>query len=131
MKGGVKVEADVVLGVEMGFPERLIKLRKGKSLTQQALADLVGMHVIQIHRYESGSSQPTLEAIRKLAVALSVSADELVFDKDERDPDDQLKLQFEAASRLDQREKEIVMEVLDGLLLKHDAKRWITRENAS
>ena len=87
--------------------------------------------MIQIHRYESGASQPTLEAIRKLAVALSVSADELVFDRDERDPDDQLKLQLEAASRLDQREKEIVMEVLDGLLLKHDAKRWITQRETN
>jgi transcriptional regulator with XRE-family HTH domain len=107
-------------------------------LTQQALADLVGMHVIQIHRYESGSSQATLEAIRKLALALagekcglSVTSDEIVFDADERGPDDQLRLQFEALSRLDDREKEIVMEVLDGLLLKHDAKRWVTREKAS
>jgi hypothetical protein len=75
--------------------------------------------------------QPTLEAIRKLALALSVTSDEIVFDTDERGPDDQLRLQFEALSRLDDREKEIVMEVLDGLLLKHDAKRWVTREKAS
>ncbi len=116
--------------VDMAFPARLAKLRKQNGLTQQALADLVGMHVIQIHRYESGSSQPTLEAIRKLAVALRTSADEIVFDKDERGPDDQLRLQFEAVSRLDSREKEIVIEVLEGLLLKHDARRWTAREKA-
>jgi transcriptional regulator with XRE-family HTH domain len=131
VEGGVKVEAGIRVEVDMGFPDRLAKLRKDKGLTQQALADLVSMHVAQVHRYESGSSQPTLEAIRKLALALSVTADELVFDTDERGPDDQLKLQFEALSRLDGREKEIVMEVLDGLLLKHDAKRWLTREQAS
>jgi transcriptional regulator with XRE-family HTH domain len=131
VKQGVKVETVIRIEVDMGFPERLAKMRKEKGLTQQALADLVGMHVIQIHRYESGSSQPTLEAIRKLALALSVTSDEIVFDTDERGPDDQLRLQFEALSRLDDREKEIVMEVLDGLLLKHDAKRWVTREKAS
>jgi hypothetical protein len=78
-----------------------------------------------------GLYQPTLEAIRKLALALSVTSDEIVFDTDERGPDDQLRLQLEALSRLDERKKEIVMEVLDGLLLKHDAKRWVTREKAS
>jgi transcriptional regulator with XRE-family HTH domain len=31
--------------------------------------------VSQIRGYESGQSQPTLDAIRKLAVSLSVSAD--------------------------------------------------------
>lgn len=44
------------------------------------------------------------------------------------DPDEKLRLQFEAVSRLDPREQEIAMEVLDGLLLKHDARRWTSRE---
>jgi hypothetical protein len=44
---------------------------------------------------ESGQSQPTLDAIRKLALALRVSADMLLFEKDERGPDEDLKLQFE------------------------------------
>ena len=51
------------------------ELRKQRSLTQQALADRVGIHAVQLRRYESGSSQPTLEVIRKLAVALSVSGE--------------------------------------------------------
>jgi len=46
-------------------------------------------------------------------------------------PSEELRLQFEALSRLDQKEKEVVIEVLDGLLLKRDAKRQITREKAS
>lgn len=55
---------------EPDFSQRLAALRKEKGLTQQALADLIGMHVIQIRRYESGASQPTLDVIRKLALAL-------------------------------------------------------------
>jgi hypothetical protein len=43
-----------------------------------------------------------LDAISKLAVALSVSADVLLFAKDERGPDEDLKLQFEAR-KLDRR----------------------------
>jgi ribosome-binding protein aMBF1 (putative translation factor) len=39
---------------QMDFGERLAALRKEKGLTQQALAELINLHVIQVRRYESG-----------------------------------------------------------------------------
>jgi transcriptional regulator with XRE-family HTH domain len=59
-------------------------MRKDSGLAQQALADLVQLHISPIRRYESGQSQPTLDAIRKFAVALSLSADMLLSAHDER-----------------------------------------------
>lgn len=64
--------------------------------------------------------------IRKLAVALSVSADELIFDENERGPQDDLRLQFEAVSKFTAEEKKVIKSVLEGLILKHEAKRWFT-----
>jgi transcriptional regulator with XRE-family HTH domain len=110
----------------MDFPERMAALRKAKGFTQQALADKVSVHLTQIQRYESGAVQPTLDVIRRLAIALSVSADVLIFDKDERGPDDDLKLQFEAISRMSKDEKKIIKALLDGMILKHEAQRWST-----
>lgn len=82
---------------------------------------------LQIRRYEGGSAQPTLDVIRRLALALSVSADALVFAKEERGPvDDDLRLQFEAVSRLDPEEQRIVKALIEGMILKHEAKRWST-----
>ena len=112
--------------ITMDFPERMAALRKAKGLTQQALADKVSVHLTQIQRYESGAVQPTLDVIRRLAIALSVSADVLIFDKDERGPDDDLKLQFEAISRMSKDEKKIIKALLDGMILKHEAQRWST-----
>lgn len=111
----------------MQFAERLVTLRKQKGLTQRALSDFTGIHLTQIRRYEGGATQPTFEMLRRLAVALSVSADVLLFDDGERGPGDDLRLEFEASSRLDDDEKEIVRNVIEGLLLKHDAKRVLTR----
>jgi transcriptional regulator with XRE-family HTH domain len=105
-----------------GFPARLALLRKEHGLTQQTLAERVGIHVVQLRRYESGSSQPTLDVIRHLAVALSVSADLLLFGKDERGPDADLRFQFEAVSRFDAEDKKAARAVLDGLILRHQAK---------
>ena len=84
---------------------------------------MVGIHVVQLRRYEGGSSQPSLEVIRKLAKALSVSADTLLFAADERGPSDDLRLQFEAVAAFDPEDRKVAKAVLDGLILKHQAKR--------
>jgi len=110
--------------LDMSFPERVVTLRKQKSWTQQQLADEVGVRVLQIRRYESGASQPTLDAIRRLALALGVTTDELIFDKDERGPDEDLRLQFEAVTRFTPEEKKVTKAVLESLILKHDANRF-------
>jgi len=114
----------------MEFPQRLAEARKARGLTQQALAERVSVHVTQINRYEMGDSQPTLDVIRRLALALAVSADELIFGKDERGPDDDLRLQFEAICQFDEEDKELARGVLEGLILKHQAKQSILRQHA-
>lgn len=109
---------------ENDFAQRLADLRKQKSFTQQHLAERVGVHVQQLKRYEAGSSQPTLDVIRNLAVALGVTADRLLFGKDERGPDDELRLQFEAVSRFSAEEKKVLRSLLDSMILTHEARRW-------
>jgi len=39
----------------LNFPQHLASLRKERGLTQQALAEMVGMHISQIRRYETVS----------------------------------------------------------------------------
>jgi len=109
----------------MSFPERLVALRKQRGLSQRALAESVGVHLTQVQRYEAGAGQPTLDVVRRLALALSVSADMLVFDPEERGPqDDDLKLIFEAVDRFTPEEKATAKTVLQGLVLQHQARRW-------
>ena len=103
----------------MDFPERLTALRKARGLTQQALADQVGLAVLQIRRYEGGTSQPALNAIRRLAIALGVSADQVVFDENERGPSETLRYQFEAVSRMSERDQEVIREWLDAVIVKN------------
>jgi transcriptional regulator with XRE-family HTH domain len=108
----------------LNFPENLAAMRKQRGLTQQQLAEKIGVHVVQLRRYEAGTSQPTLDVIRNMAVALGISADELLFAKDERGPDDSLKLRFEAVSRFDPESKKVVQQVLDSMILQQEARRW-------
>lgn len=105
------------------FPQRLVALRKQKGLTQQALSDLTGVHLTQIRRYEGGATLPTFEILRKLAIALTVPADALLFENDERGPDEDLRLHFEALSRLDPEERQLVKGLIESVVLKHDVRR--------
>jgi transcriptional regulator with XRE-family HTH domain len=119
------VETSIVIPIDlMDFAQRLVALRKQRNLTQAALSERVGIHVSNIRRYEAGNSQPTLDVLRNLALALSTSADSLLFDENERGPDDDLRLAFEATRALDPDERDTLKALLEGFLLRHDARRW-------
>jgi len=107
----------------MSFSKRLSVLRKERQFTQVQLAEKIGLHVVQLRRYEAATSQPTLDVLRKLAIALSSSIDILVFDTDERGPDDDLRLQFEAISQFEPEDKKVIKALLEGMILKHETKR--------
>ena len=57
--------------------KNLQKLRKQNELTQEALAELVGVARQTIAKWETGESVPDLEMAGKLASALKVSLDDL------------------------------------------------------
>jgi len=86
------------------FQTRLIQYRKAQNLTQQALADAIGMHVNQIKRYEAGTAQPNLDALVRLAKVLHVSLDALVFDESERS---------------------IIKALLDGMIVKYQTQQIV------
>jgi hypothetical protein len=48
-----------------------------------------------------------------------------VFDENERGPSDDLRLQFEAISQFSPEEKAVARAVLESLILKHDAGRFM------
>jgi transcriptional regulator with XRE-family HTH domain len=108
----------------MDFPQRLAALRQGRKLTQPELADAIGVHASQVRRYEAGQSQPTLDVLRNLALALAVTTDSLVFDDHERQPDEELRLQFEATTHLDPEGKALVKALLEAVILRQESRRW-------
>jgi transcriptional regulator with XRE-family HTH domain len=107
----------------MPFAQKLSKLRNERGLTQQEMAGLIGVGIAQMRRYEKGNSSPTLEVIKNIARTLGVSADELIFDENERVAaakilDRKLLEQFEQISKLTAHDKEAVKTILESMILK-------------
>jgi len=80
-----------------------------------------------VYRYENDNSQPTLDVIKQLAIALSVTTDQLIFEEDERQPDESLALLMEGVARLNPEEKHVIREMVEGILLKHEARRLVQK----
>lgn len=112
----------------MSLSARLIALRKGRKLNQQQMADVIGIHVNSLKKYESGQAQPSLDALKKLALAFHVSTDFLLFEEHERGPSDELKRQFEALSQFDEEDRKVAKALLESLILKHNAKQVFVDE---
>ena len=62
------------------FGENLRKVRKAKSLSQEALADAADLHRTYVSSVERGERNVTLDTIDKLAKALSVPMAKLMPD---------------------------------------------------
>ena len=60
------------------FAKRLKEIRVENELTQKQLAELLQTTDDSIYSWEKGRSQPSIEALRKICVALNVSADYLI-----------------------------------------------------
>lgn len=113
--------------MSMSISTRLATIRKSKGLTQQALADAIGLHVTQIKRYEAGASQPSLDAIKKIAQTLRVTTDSLIFDEEELTPDADLALQFQAISGMSPEQQQVIRQLLEGMIIKYEAERWSSK----
>lgn len=59
----------------MHINERLKFIREAKNLTQFELADKAEINRVQYRKYELGINVPSVEKLKKLCIALEVSAD--------------------------------------------------------
>lgn len=60
------------------FQENLISLRKMKQLSQEALAEQIGVSRQTLSKYETGEALPDIEKCKRLAEVLDVTLDDLV-----------------------------------------------------
>lgn len=108
----------------MSFPEQLVRLRKERNLTQAKLANSCNISLPQLQRYETGKSQPTLDVIKRLCLAMGIHSDQLIFDSSSITNDDTLRLQFQAVSEFEPDEKQVAITLLESLIIRHDAQKW-------
>jgi transcriptional regulator with XRE-family HTH domain len=121
----------VLIFLDPMFRTRLLQLRHARNLTQQALADMVHIHVNQVRRYERGATTPTLEVLIRIARTLNVSLDDLVFNEADRGPSAELALQFEAVSNMPDAERNVIKALLEGMIVNYQTKQIVRNLNSA
>ena len=64
--------------MRMEFSEKLQELRKGRSLTQEELAEALYVSRTAVSKWESGRGYPSIDSLKALSRFFSVSIDELI-----------------------------------------------------
>ena len=59
------------------FGENIVQLRKIRQMTQEELADRIGVSRQAVGKWESGETEPSLDLAKKVAEVFGVSLDEL------------------------------------------------------
>ena len=96
--------------------ERLTQARKARGLTQNDLADLVGVKQYVVASYETGRNQMPISLVHPLAEALEISVAELLGEvtlEKRRGPVPKLQRQFEAISELPQADQRFFSQMVE------------------
>ena len=70
----------------MKFSEQLVKLRKEKGISQEALAEVIGVSRQAISKWETGATQPEMSNIIRLCAILEVSPNVLFGQEEPEEP---------------------------------------------
>jgi transcriptional regulator with XRE-family HTH domain len=117
----------------MDFKDRLKEARTRKNLSQGKLAELTGVNVMNISRYERGEHKPNTEILTKMANALEVTTDFLMsgtIDEAAQNviSDKELLTQFQDIAKLPNERKLIIKEVIDSFLFKSKVQQQLIRQ---
>lgn len=101
------------------FPDNLKYFRKRANLTQQELADKLGVSRSTIGMYEYGGREPDFETLEMIADFFNVNMSTLIGEK-EKAPTEigEGSKVFEKFSQLDEAEKAYILGQIDALLSK-------------
>jgi transcriptional regulator with XRE-family HTH domain len=64
--------------INIAVGERIVKLRKARSITRDQLAELTGLHRSHLYRLEKGHQSMSLDSLRAIADALDVRVTRLL-----------------------------------------------------
>src|SRR5690554_4458987 len=110
------------------FGTNLKHFRTQKGFSQEVFAGKIGVHVTNLSKYERNISVPSLEIAEKMADALEMSLDELVYGQQNekarvRIADNELLNLFNKTQDLPDDQKKTVKDLLSAFLLKSNLRQ--------
>lgn len=117
----------------MSLGTKIRDVRKEQGLSQGALGKIAGIHEKLLSKYEHERIIPTADTLRKIALALHVSADYLIFENVPKEGKVELKdlelfSMFKELEKIGDEERETVKRVIDAMIVKSKVERAVRPE---
>lgn len=116
------------------FGQRLKEVREARRTSQEDLAAMASVHVMQISRYERGLGMPAAETLVAVANALKVTTDYLLLGKAadasmaELPVEDVLLLEkFREAQRFTGSDRQALLVIIDSILARREEEERVDR----
>ena len=112
----------------LAFGRRLKELRTKRGLRQKELAAAIGVHPLQVSKYETGISFPTVGKTIEIAKVLQISMDELfgeIVPDDTRVKNLRLLRRFKELEDLPKDDQETAVKLIDALIAKGKIKKLV------
>jgi len=118
-----KAAKQSAMGTPSAFAQRVADARRACDLTQGELAEKAGVHISHIQRIEAGTSQPTVDILKRIAETLLVSIDFLVLGQASAEAaqifaDRELLEKFVAIEKCTEEDKQAIKTLLTAMILK-------------
>lgn len=101
----------------MTVAQNIKQAREAKGWRQEEAAVKCGISLSMWKKYESGTNLPSADKIANLARGLGVSADEIIFESDQRSVSSELIALFKEITRLPEQDQAEIRRALKGHLL--------------
>jgi transcriptional regulator with XRE-family HTH domain len=110
------------------FGDNLKRIRNLRNISQGELAQKVDMHATHISRYERNVTAPSIEILKKLAEALEVTVDELIYGSHDNKlensiRDNELIRLFKKVQILNEKQQETVKDFLNAFLFQKEMQQ--------
>lgn len=103
----------------LNFPDNIVRLRRQKKITQEELADFIGVTKASVSKWETGQSMPDIMILPKLASFFDVSIDALIGYDPQLSREQIQKIYLELAADFAGKPFDEVMERSRGLVKKY------------
>lgn len=122
---------NVIITILMSFGDNLKKIRSDKDISQGDLAKLIDVHASHVSRYERNLTSPTIDVARKIADALEVSTDALIYGSNEqivtnKINDDELLQLFHKIQYLNQEDINSIKTMLKAFVFQKDIQKQLS-----
>lgn len=106
----------------MSIGENIKKRCKELNITIKDLSFLSKIPLTTINDIVSNKSMPRVDKIKKIALTLHTTTDKLLFDEDDFNSEDEIRILFAEVINMPETEQRIVKETIKALILQNKSK---------